>query len=67
MAEIIRLSREDIEARLRDFEERFGLTSSEFYRRWLAGEFKDADREEYLDWVTLCIMARLHVPPVIMV
>lgn len=65
VAEIIRLSESQIQQALAEFERRFGMSSREFLSRWKSGEFEDADREEYLDWASLCYMARLSVAPTI--
>lgn len=63
MAQIRRLSEPELWAELAKFERQFGMSSTEFYRRWRTGAFEDADREEYLDWASLCVMARLPVEP----
>ena len=52
------LSREQLrqlEADLAEFEQRYGLSSDEFYRRYQAGQIDD--RMDYVEWASLIQMA----------
>jgi hypothetical protein len=53
--DITRLSPEMMSAELAKFENKYGLTSSEFYDRWRTGEIKEST--DFFDWAGLCYMA----------
>lgn len=44
-----------LQADLAEFEQRYGLTSAEFYRRYQAGQTDD--RMNYVEWASLIQMA----------
>jgi hypothetical protein len=52
-----RVTAEDLRAELRDFEQRFGMSSEEFLSRWRSGQHPELDSPEYFDWVGACYMA----------
>jgi hypothetical protein len=49
---------QELWALLRAFEERYGMDSAEFFRRWESGEFRDDP--DLAEWAGLC--ARLGSP-----
>ncbi len=46
---------EQLQADLAEFEQRYGMTSAEFYRRYQAGETDD--RMDFVEWASLVQMA----------
>ena len=55
-----RLSREDVERELAEFEAKYGMTSQEFARKWNRGEL-DCGVMDYFDWSGDCdYMASEH-------
>ncbi|RMF26962.1 MAG: hypothetical protein D6759_18600 [Chloroflexi bacterium] len=53
-AEVTRAQLQQLRADLARFEERYGLSSEEFYRRFQAGETDD--RMDYVEWASLVQM-----------
>ena len=51
--EVVRLSREDVEAKLAEFEAKYGMTSQEFVGKWNRGEL-DCAVLDYFDWEGYC-------------
>lgn len=49
--QVRKLTAEDIEAELRKFEERYGLSSAEFYDKYNRGEMGDS--EDVIEWAGL--------------
>lgn len=63
-AEVCREQLRQLQADLGEFEERYNLSTAEFYRRFQSGETDD--RMDYVEWASLAQMAqrleeRLHV------
>ena len=48
-----RLSQEDVENKLAEFETKYGMSSAEFAAKWNAGELDCAVRD-YFKWVGYC-------------
>jgi hypothetical protein len=63
-ADVCRAQLGQLQKDLAEFEQRYGLASAEFYRRFQAGQTDD--RMDYIEWASLVQMAnnlqeRLHV------
>jgi hypothetical protein len=54
-AEICRAQLAQLQADLAEFEQRYGMPSDEFYRRFQAGQTDD--RMDYVEWASLVQMA----------
>ena len=54
-AETCRVQLAQLQADLTEFEQRYGLSSAEFYRRFQAGQTDD--RMDYVEWASLVQMA----------
>jgi hypothetical protein len=54
-ADISRSQLEELQADLKVFEERYGISSAEFYRRFQAGLVDD--RMDYVEWASVVQMA----------
>lgn len=48
------VERRDLEARLADFEERYSMSSEDFYRRFRTGEL--GDEIDFVEWSVFCEM-----------
>jgi hypothetical protein len=55
-AEICREQLQQLQADLAEFEERYGLSTNEFYHRFQSGETED--RMDYVEWASLAQMAQ---------
>jgi hypothetical protein len=55
-AEICREQLQQLQADLAEFEERYGLSTNEFYRSFQSGETED--RMDYVEWASLAQMAQ---------
>ena len=55
-ADVCREQLRQLQADLAEFEQRYGLSSAEFYRRFQSGQTDD--RMDYVEWASLVQMAR---------
>ena len=51
--QVTRMSREDIEREIVEFEEKYGMTSEEFSRKWSRGEL-DCGVRDFVAWIGYC-------------
>lgn len=63
-AEVCRIQLEQLQRDLADFEQKYGLSSTEFYQQFQAGQTDD--RMDYVEWASLVQMVtnlreRLHL------
>ena len=59
---VTRMDIEDVERELVEFEQRYGMSSQEFARKWRQGEM-DCGVTDYFDWAASCYFAFLQGRP----